>query len=216
MELLLALTLCQDGAAILGKIQETIESAKTVQVAFSGEAVTRKGGRAQVYSGALLIKEGNILSLSLKSPDGGKETAVFSDGTRMRSRSSVGLTPERPADKSLEGRYRSGLVQVGVFASNPLLMLAQAAPGAKVFEILEVVPGRDGEGTFITYKFKVAGWEDAGTIKAWYDARTWKLLKRTGNISIAAAGIDISFTEIYDSCSLNADIPDARFTLPQS
>lgn len=214
MEVLLAsFLMCQDPSAAFKKIQEAVESAASVHVSFSGEATTRKGGRTQAYAGILLLKEGNKVHLSVKSPDGTKETAVFSDGTRMRMRSSAGLSPERPAESGLAARHRAGLAYVGVFAANPLLLLAQGA-GGKPFEAMDFQGGKDGDGDFIAYKFKVAGRDEVGTAKTWYDAKSFRLLKRTGTISIDDAGIAITFSETYRDFSL-AEIPDDKFALPR-
>ena len=215
MYVLLCVVLCQDAAATLQTLQKGFNTASSVRLTVEGQAATRAGGRLNAYSGIFMAQEGNKVHLSVKAPDGSKETTIISDGTRMGQRSAAGLSPQRPAEKGLSERYRSAVFLVGGFAAQPVLTIAASGGAGSALEAGEIQGGRDAEGDFLSYAVKIGDAKEQAKFKLWYEPGSGKLKKRTGTVSIEAIDLSISFTETYGEYALNEAIAESNFTLPK-
>jgi outer membrane lipoprotein-sorting protein len=216
------------------KLEETLINAKTLRVRF------RSGGKgptdADKYEafGTMLLKEGNkaFIEATTIANQEKSEVLFVSTGSAVSSETTRWKTnvPDHPGvrDESagpmtsgtLKTELSAGLARIGQSMSVIQIMVRTNARGN--FSMRESnrpsefqVGDNDGPYKTLTYKFKP---EDAQCsvreTKLWYDPLSYKLIKRR-QIWKGEKGIEGVLDETYEEFTLNADIPDEKFKLPE-
>lgn len=226
MDLLIAIGLVlQDKAAeeTFHTIEERVGKAKTVEVAFKGEARGSRGGNEEKmdFSGALFCAAGNKVHFTLKISRNGNEheTTIVSDGTRMKIQDGS-RTQEKDAPKNLRGDLGTMVCRVGLFAST-MFEASLRRPGEKeenrdskgTLKVSDLkTAGDDKTAKTLSHKIRIGELEELLDGRIWYDAMTHKLVKRT--LSGTIEKDKLSITEVYESFILDGEIPEAKFKLP--
>ncbi|MBI3854164.1 MAG: hypothetical protein HY293_00575 [Planctomycetes bacterium] len=232
--LLAAVLLLQDKTAeeAFQKIGETIEKAKTLSVRIKVELTASVGGQPAKAesSGTLLLKDPNKANLHLtgKFSAAGQEremvTRFVTDGQKIEAEN---LGEKTSPAKNIKGGFKPLLSRSGVaFGISPVLSqsygpdrkpIASDLDLLKAFELSDFKKGSDDAGTkTLAYVLKMRVFEDEQrhcNVKLWYDPKTWKILKRTFDVTL---GPDkgTHLTETYEEMALEVDIPDEKFRLP--
>ena len=221
MHLLAALALfLQDKTAeeSFKKIEETIDKAKTVSVKFKVDGHYKQGERETKVqmSGTIALKEGNKAHIAYKRRIGEQETDAdfVSDGKKSKTKG--GGTEDAPGN--ITSNFKVAVSQIGVFFSSRAASVEEHNGVRKEvmwkerFLVSEIKVGPDDkDAKTLTYKLKVGSGE-ALDVQIWYEPRTWRILKRT--LSGNSGGKEVAFTEVYEECLLEVDIPDEKFKLP--
>ena len=201
------------------KIEDSILEAKTISVTIRrgdtdafGEEVT-----------TLLLKKGNKFRLETKRSVKGKlcETVVISDGRRAYTQGK----PELDAAPQEDNRHQVSLSRLGYTPmtlwsysrSQGCVVMREPTDWRQELDLSNVrLGGTDIRGMTLLYNVRarrgpkgepLADYE----ITTWYDPATFRPLRRK------VEGIDkrFSLTEVYENLTLNADIPDEKFKLPE-
>jgi outer membrane lipoprotein-sorting protein len=235
--LLAAALLLQDKTAgeTFKKIEETITSARTVSVHFTFQDPVRqlKG------SGTYLLKEHKKMNLTYKYQALvgvqllGGVTTVLSDGQRTLKTEASGAQQifgavqdtQVPITRTGFPRLMAAFYAVDVDEEQPLIKpLHPPSPDqkplnfAKMAELKGFIGGADdNDEKTLTYFLKEKGHSEPLTIRLWYDPKSLAIRKRTVTGKLGSAGNlpETTLTEIYDDFTLNADIPDEKFKLPE-
>jgi outer membrane lipoprotein-sorting protein len=214
------------------KIEETVTKAKTIRIQFKSIASGTEGAPAGEMSGTILLKEGNKALESYVWSAGGEQRNIFyaSDGTHATFGSDLGRGGETyqadtfSASEGLSSRLGVALVR---FGQDPLALLTcktlftcpagyPCDPKAQ-FRLSDFNAGPDYEGLkTMTYKLMVPETTGFHLTKIWYEPLSYKVVKRTLTQDIGRGpGKERNMTETYKEWTLNADIPDEKFKLPE-
>ena len=219
------------------KIEEAIEHANTISVRMiyqRGDSVLGKVDEEeqnQKIGCTMLLKEGNKINISAQRSwifTGPTDLSVISDGTRMHVTDALGITKSGESPKGLTAGFRTILSRVGYFGSQHHIprgptLAKDAEPDLKKFleEDLKQVfmassfkAGGEKNQPWIKYVLRVRD-EDAAQVTLWYDPKIFKPLKRHVSFSEPDLNFTITHTETYEEFTLNADIPDEKFKLPE-
>ncbi len=242
--LLAAVLLMQDKAAeeTFKKIEEQIQKAKTVSIKYKEEAFNKWGEKEQILyrSGTILLGESD--KVSIRTSVLGKrwedtsegEHALVSDGkllsacSEFRVKSSNTLLrntifPSQPCRSTFRGDLATTLARAGTAHCSSIAFGLPTIGGTKVQQEESVIPkaivcsdmkfdGEEGDAKILAYTLQVFSFTQGvfvEKVRLWFDPKTYKLLKR---------GIvqgEHSRTETYEEFTLNADIPDEKFKLPE-
>jgi outer membrane lipoprotein-sorting protein len=240
MSLFLAAVLFLQGKTpeeVLKKLEETVDQASTVRLKFKVEGSCVQAGKADTtwtYAGTLSFKGDNrVNALSThKQVTGDKkqetDSRLICDGTRLLH----DFPPGRKRLMDLEffsiPQMRGSLVRAGVVDTlfvagtfGDLLSVGGGGPKPRdFFEVsdLKTVPANEHKGS-LTYslKFENERFPSHPTnvlkVTLEYDPETWRLRSRT--VTLPFEGGETRIRETYEDFSLNADIPDETFTLPE-
>lgn len=233
MEVLLAaLLLAQDRTPedTFKKIEETLEKAKTIQVGFSCSFTPSKEGNTvkASASGTLLLKEGNKVKLESHLLWNGvvQDLTLVSDGTRRQIERKQGDQVTRPraspTPTSMGLHYVRTLARVGMTPSQVLqyIFFADAArsKGAlpeSTFTASEFKAGGEGaDKDAIMFNVQRDGADQTAKVVLRYDPKTFALR----NLVVTFKGAeDMTWvvTETYSEFTINAEIPDEKFKLPE-
>lgn len=222
--LLAAVLLLQDKTAeeTFKKIETQIETAKTVSLKFKIEV---SGKPEHDGTGTILFKGGNKSFIEIKG--GGWDLTGISDGVKTYS-CWGGFTPTvTEANKNQKRNISITFARLGIIQSMTLefflgVRITMGDQGKKpveddfrkLFEVFDIKAGEDDkESKTLTYKVKVPDDRVSADAKVWYDPKTFMLSKLTASVNISKS-ISV-VTETYEEFTLNADIPDERFKLPE-
>jgi outer membrane lipoprotein-sorting protein len=233
MDVLLAvLLLLQEKTAedSFNKIEETLANAKSIQVKFSCSFAPSKEGNAvkASASGTLLLKEGNKVKLESHLLWNGavQDLTLVSDGIRRHIERKQGdqviRPPASPTPASMGLHYVRTLTRVGLTPAQVLQYIffadaarSKGAPLASTFTASEFTPGGDGiDKDAIKFNVQRDGADQTGNVVVRFDPKTFALR----NLVVTFKGAeDITWvlTETYSEFTLNADIPDEKFKLPE-
>jgi outer membrane lipoprotein-sorting protein len=206
-------------AILLRKIEQSIDRANTVQLKFSGEVILKwEGGeRKGRVTGELLLKGASKLRMiaEVDAAGQGKETTTeVCDGVRCFG---SGLSSSRAKEpgKVIGNYLRGALARTGILAGGFLAgegMNREDFDMKETFSVYNVQEGAtEKESKSLTYTLSHSG--DNAEVQLWYDPKDLRLLKRV--LKVKAGGPGSTFTETYDSFTLNSDIPDEKFKLPE-
>jgi outer membrane lipoprotein-sorting protein len=225
--LLAAVLLVQDKSAeaTLAKIEESFEKAQTVSIKFKWEPVMTKGplaGKENMTTGTLTLKDGNrmLLQANMRLGENTNKAVIISDGTTLYRNLKGTETKRESTPPSLKrgvilSSFRAGIMQTVFFTRLSNLKVDPEeleSALAHPVETCDVNGGEDdGEAKTLTYKIRVRP-EHTAAIKLWYDPKRLLPLKRTIRDDNRDSG---SVTETFEEVSLNADIPNEKFKLPE-
>jgi len=232
--LLAAVLLLQDKTAeeAFKKIEETILQAKSITLSYkiSGTSLDQQHTeRKSEASGTLLLKAPNQAYLQESSiVSGGRRTSrlIVSDGSSMVIKRDPPWDQERPrkaaAPHMLNERLKAALLWLG--ASSPFDIGSGMIEGraekedfdpVKEFRLESFQTGPH-DGNAQTLAFRAVSIKYPTVVSRFtlgYDLKSFRLLKRSQ--AMKWEQIEISSTEAYDEFTLNADIPDEKFKLPE-
>jgi outer membrane lipoprotein-sorting protein len=205
-------------------IEETIHKAKTVSITFRAEAVLKKRGIeiTRVMEGTVHFKEGNKANIFAVTKVQGREEdySSISDGKRVRRRAGNegAETMETPSD--FVERFETAFSHAGIYYGFLLTQRPSATEAKKAqdvkkfFDISDFKHGEDGGSLSYTLRFPES---DPGLVASCvlrYDPKTLKLLGR--KLTLKRRDVDEGvITDTYSDFTLNADIPDEKFKLPE-
>ena len=230
MNLIVGLALLlQDAAAVEAyrKIEESLRKAKSVTLTWTWE-VRPWASKAWEGSGTLLLKSGDKANLSLKfeNPGGEHRLRLVSDGSFLKytfeppDRDHLKIvheaTPRNIMDDlgivrfgPFEGTQYAGVMDIYLRGGD----LDRSVRGSLKLTAFKL--GEDDKGAKrLTYS--IMRWkEDQSEVKLWYDALSHKPLKRQIRHEFWPVGDNgKTHTESIEQFTLDAGIPDEKFTLP--
>jgi outer membrane lipoprotein-sorting protein len=168
---------------------------------------------------SLLLKDDNKVRVELTMRMGGRERRgnIISDGSKLRIRFDSGDTQETPAaTRVLWNRMlvRTGLM-VGTFLFQDSVGNGKTVDPKDFLPVSDVKKG-DDDGTAKTLTFTVTlGGNDTAEVRLWYDPITFRIQKRTVLAKSKGKPDQGSISETYEDFTLNAEIPDEKFKLPE-
>lgn len=201
----------------LERIEAIYLTARTLRIQF---AIESTGASA---SGLILLKDENKAHVKMSAVLKGKaaDLRLVSDGLKTQMKGlNAGDLKKAPHEvdtrRFLKRDLTRYLVLLGALPSTtletntPVSALEQAS--GTPFGDLKISDFRfeaSGDGMkSIAYTLDLGG---SLEIRLWYEPKTYKLLKRTTTAK-ARSGQAVS-TEVYEECTLNGEIEDARFRL---
>jgi outer membrane lipoprotein-sorting protein len=207
------------------KIEEMILNARAVSVRFKCDLVTstRSGKEESKFSGTLFLKNGDKLNLTVNTLTLGKEEtrSIVSDGDVRRfikgptggpflTRGHGGVV------KGITKSHATDLARIGVFRMLDLKDYRLASePEDPQFRAFDFGWGEEDKATkSIKHKVKFPGMDQTAEVELCYDPKTYNLIKRIISFETAPLGTSTVATETYQEFTLNADIPNEKFTLP--
>ncbi len=222
--LLAAALLMQDKTAeeALKSIEDAFGRAKTLSVRYVRREPQADGGEAEAR-GTILLKEGNRLRWEYSSLRKGVkgDLVVVSDGARVVTVINGKRDVDRKTFKGLNETFAVLLARAGsvpilsgfrALLDNPKIdriMAQQATPitGANLGE------DEDGKKTlnYITVFNPFRSDSRTAEIRLWYEPSSYRIFKR----SLTNKGMNGTIDENYSEFSINADIPDEKFKLPE-
>jgi outer membrane lipoprotein-sorting protein len=233
MNLLLAVALLlQDKTAeeTFKKLEETIEKAKTVTIKFKWERKpTKKQPTPSAASGSIFWKEGNKASVSVKFYEGQdpqlrQEWSLVSDGTQMKASGVLEMAAKSATPKDLVSGLAKILVRGGIYHFDSIMLLACSGNKGKeklsmedcvgAVQVMRLKAGEDDKAAK-TLGYSLVSIDPDHEIRLWYDPASYRLLRRTYATNPFALDPEFRLTETYEEFSLNADIPDEKFKLPE-
>jgi len=221
MTLLLAFALVvQDSAPeeALKKIEAAIQSARTAKMAFTCDGEMKFGARSTRFkaSGTLLLKQENKINFAMRLVRGGQEfeISLISDGGKLWQK--IGPAPpiQGEAPKSLKSSLAAAIVRVGIETA----VMSSIEGGPEIldaFKVSEVAAGPD-EKDARSLKFKVTMPNVPNKIDCvvTYDPNSFKILKRS--LVLKSETVENTVSEVYGDISVNGEIADGAFTLPEA
>jgi outer membrane lipoprotein-sorting protein len=225
MTLLLAAALfTQDKTAeeTFKKIEEQIQTAKTLSIKFKVDAKEKQKG--MTLTGTAFIRDGNKFSISARMKDQGREEefSVISDGKQLQRKASTAEPETRDTPKDFVPRFETSFIRTGIILAVMSTLRPSTVEGKegqdlkKLFSVTDFKNGDDVEGAktlSYTLRFPETKPDLSGSCILRYDPVTLKVLGRT--LTMTGRGADATvFTETYEDFALNADIPDEKFKLP--
>jgi|SRR5579862_536817 len=224
--LLAALLLMQDKTAeeTFKKLTEILEKANSITVRRSTKGDSVAPNSKPNSEILLLLKEGNKVRFEARFPNMPKEEAgetvmwLVSDGKRMMYR--FGPT-DSPQVKDTPPNLRAKLIEVLTYTDLSIgsyftfLQATTRSVNPEPSDIVEVTKlahgAEDGTVRTLTCRMIVAK-KDFADIRLWYDPKTWKPIKRTTTLLPPGHS---TLIETYDEFTIDADIPDEKFKLPE-
>lgn len=203
------------GQAVLNKLEETVLKAKTVKVRFKYEGRGPKGGVGpETGSGTLLLKEGGRVrfEIAFSSLEEKHRVTIVSDGTQLAASIDFAKPITKEAPKELHSLFSKGLVRGG------LVLMGNRQSTSDPNEFIKTQAARSGdggdEGKTLIYSALLPQTGETADIKLWYNPKSFEARDR--KIVLRKDGqITASLTETYEEFTLNADIPDEKFKLPE-
>ena len=212
--------------AAFDKIEEVIRDAKTLRIRLKSEVSNRASNMSEpettaLSTGMLLLKTGNRLAQEVQIVRGGNTLgfSVISDGMHVvfsRGNASY-ATAEAPKD--LNKRASSVIPIIGAEApwhiEGGKVLLPDLEKECKFTDFKE----EPFEGETKALSFKVVqqkgGSNDEVKVTLWYESDSYTLLRKTVDIKFKGTSKSSSATTTYIEFTLNADIPDEKFKLPE-
>ncbi len=222
--LLAAALLMQDKTAeeTFKKIEESILKAKTLTVKY--RMLYKNAGDT---AGFLILAQGN----KVFSRDAWFETnghvmvsGCSCDGKQIAARNNAYSEWEtHQTAPDLGEEVRIELARDGIWGAvtHPLFIVRNGfgAEDGKVKKSLVTSDFRsepgEGKDASLSYSIAETHLNHSGRIRLWYDPRTLALIKRELRMRFGGSDHDDLFAEIYDEFTLNANIPDEKFKLPE-
>lgn len=168
------------------------------------------------------MKQGNLLSLQadMKTEERTLAMEVLSDGSSLYRKLDVLGARRDSVPPSLGRGFLVSSIRASIMMSVGWSQLGRPkvstedcekylANPVAVSDVQEAPD--DNKVKTLTYKIKVRPGHTA-SIKVWYDPKTFVLQKRTIRDEDRDSG---TVTETFDEFTLNADIPDEKFKLPE-
>jgi predicted esterase len=221
MNLLLAFALAvQDTGPedALKKIENALQSAKTARVAFTCEGEMKLGAQSTTFkaTGTLLLKKDNKVNFAMKLVRGGQdfELGLISDGQRVWQRIGAAPPMQGEAPKTLKSSLVAAMVRIGI--ETAVMSSIDGGPEMlDAFKVSDLSAGPE-EKNAKSLKFKVTMPNVVGKIDCvlTYDPKTFKILKR--DLVLKTQAVENTVTEAYAEYSLNGDIADDTFTVPEA
>lgn len=233
--LLAAVLLMQDKTAeeTFRKIEETIEQATSlkVRITYTMELPTKfPGSPAQQMStkAEILIADRNrvrvVVDPNPMFKGGRTDLSVRSDGKLLRVVDPGEDASEGKAPQTTTSGFKTLLGRAGYFGSQDLVPKGLMAAGEdpdlarflrkdlkKELALSGLEAARDTDGDFL--KYTVHG---QIPMRLWYTPKTHLPARRIWELPFPVPGnLVIRCTEVYDEFTLNADIPDEKFKLPE-
>lgn len=196
------------------KIEDGILKAKTLSIKYSWERF-RNGTRLESLRASLLLKEGNKGRIESKTQE--SVTTVTSDGKNLRVVTDGKVTVERATPEAFREDLCLGLSRAGATTFHMLVGIkgAEKASPFRAYCTVDTFKfGSPGEETgTLTYQVHVAGDTDVYEGEITYNAKDLRLVKR--QLKLSSKGTVTLWSEKYDEFTLNGDIPDDTFKLPE-
>ena len=229
--LMVTALLLQDksGEDTFQKMEEMFGGAKSLIIKFRAEVddAEETPKSAIRVEGTLMMKEGNKVRLSMKVRRGNEEVeqSLISNGTRMRI-----VTPsaseEKETPKNLRTFFNEAMSRYGIsraFSEMQSLGAKQQDPKSaeRPSKLRGKFVGRDGREDCLgmlgyTIELSQSAKATSARVLTYYVRDSLRLVLRRLSLmdsqSLAAQG---QIEEIYDEFTLNAEIPDEKFKLPE-
>jgi outer membrane lipoprotein-sorting protein len=214
----------KDAEEALKKIEEQILRSKTVRMEFS--LSTGADDKKNIGSGSLLIKEGNKVRFEMETGEGEQKTVLKggSNGTLWWGVwGPLGRSDEVVPTLSLAFRMafaRVSVTMAGSFCIEcPIRKDVTTLDISTMLAISDLKAG-DVDGTMKTLSYQVQvndafleGARDPVRVKAWYDPKTFKPVKR--QVTRKRADKEVVVLETYTGLAFDEEIPDGKFALPK-
>jgi outer membrane lipoprotein-sorting protein len=201
------------------KIEEAIETAKTISVRFKCDISKKrpKMNEQESYSGVCLFKKENKFKVtaSLLGSNINEEKVIVCDGSSLKEpgRYGVSLSPE-----ILTAILKVSMARVGILAGTWLSWKVlcegnEQPPFKKGCQVSDIKAGEDDKDEkTLMYILKVGKEVPIlCEVKIWYNAKTYKLLKRSLKQKDDAG--EFTYTEVYENFIFDGDIPDEMFKI---
>jgi outer membrane lipoprotein-sorting protein len=229
MDLLVAtVILCQDKTAedTFRKIEETIQKAKTLSIKFHFKAAKLTSDEELELDGTFLSKDGNRIRLECSTLRGELKRElpiIVSDGSRVASFADGKIRQEKEASHNFNATLavlttRGGVVSLMAGIQSLLVGEKKDTPNAgEAMSITEIEMGED-DGAMKTLNYKTViklppSRTASVEVRLWYEPESLKLVKRT--MSHKGKSGSGTITETYNEFTINADIPDEKFKVPE-
>jgi len=207
----------------LVRLEEAIAKASSLQIAFRSTMELRidEGDPAKFRGSGRVWLKGKKIRADVQCGLGRMEKKVDlrSIGEDLRIKGDEGDWEVRPFPTKGEEHFALALTRIG-----PLLLLAwgegkfeDAHSIGSVSECRRLPADEIGERLAYTVEAERVN-DKPFEVVLWYDPKTLSLRKRTWKTKLSAPNIAscvVSATEIYDEFTVNADIPDEKFKLPE-
>jgi hypothetical protein len=242
--LLAAVLLVQDKSAeeIFKSIEETVQKAKTIRVkcrTVSEANIPGYGREPATTTGELFLRDGNRAAYYGETAEVGgiRQSFLRSDGTRMLGWEGKKLQEVTPTNitvevpKTLKSEMTSLLIRYSTGASGEIILgrvlpwrSKGRGPDADEEEAREFTPSgfehAQGDGKTQSLTYKLTGMVKAHPhqfrdvkVQMWYDPAKLVPVRRIIACEFTEGG-NCTNTETYEEFTLNADIPDEKFKLP--
>jgi outer membrane lipoprotein-sorting protein len=222
--LLAALLLMQDKTAeeTFKKIEETVVAAKTLTSTFDVKLVKETGGEESVFKGTVLFKSGNRMRCDAAMFRGGsqKQMMFVSDGSKVGALLDGRNSQPKETSKDFNAALTLLFTRAGVFhfiGGITPLFFGDGLNLEKAPSVAEFKTGED-DGNMKTLHYKtiitpLVAPPATLDVRLWYEPKSLRIVKRT--VSYRSETVSRLFNEIYEEFTLNADIPDEKFKLPE-
>jgi outer membrane lipoprotein-sorting protein len=213
--MLAAAILLQDKVAedTFNKIQESILSAKSISTKYTYERF-KDGVRAESLRGSLLLKEGNKGKLAYLVQ--GKPTSMTSDGNSLNVVVDGKTTVNGPTYPAYHEDLSLAVARIGISAFYTLTgrIKGKATP-LKDFCTVDnfKLDPKEGEIRTLTYQLHLKDLSEIYEVELFYRAKDFQLTKRA--IRTSLNGGKFLFEEKYEDFTLNKDISDDTFKVPE-
>jgi outer membrane lipoprotein-sorting protein len=208
-------------------IEEAISKARSVRVVFEGEThrLDKDTGEdfKTTFAGEVFLKKGNRAYYSMKRVAEFKhdpaECILISDGSQVHG--GGGVLPSRvETPEDLQSSLSIAVARTGPCASSEVVwdilgFNIRHENTGKMSETLQLSAfsplADDGESKVLGYTLASTKYGTTGKVQLWYDPKTYRLIKR----KLTNSGRNTTITETFKEFTLNADIPDEKFKLPE-
>jgi hypothetical protein len=209
-----------------GKIEEVIRSSKTVRIRFKSEISNRgpnipESQKSVIATGTLLLKAENRLVQEVQIVSGGDTSrfSAISDGTHVVSWRDDASRATAEAPKDLNTCASSVIAIMGAEVpwqiEDGKVDLLNLVKECKITDFRE----EPFEGATKALSFKVLEKKESAIVElkvtVWYESDSYRLIRRTMDVKFKETSFESSATVTYTDFTLNADIPDEKFKLPE-
>jgi outer membrane lipoprotein-sorting protein len=222
--LLAAVLLLQDKSAeeTFKKIEETVAAAKTLSLKFDVKLVKAVGVEESVLKGTILLKKGDRMSLDSAMIKGGdqREMMFVSDGSQISARADGRIRGTKETPKDFNAHLTTLLTRAGAIhfiGGVTPVFFGDGLNLEKAPSVTEIRTGED-DGTLKTLTYKtvvtpLVAPPATVDVRLWYEPKSLRLVRRT--LSYKSETVSRIFNETYEEFTLDADIPDEKFKLPE-
>lgn len=189
------------------KIEKALSSAKTARIkARTTTTFHSRPGYSQIWESEVLLKAGGHVFLSTRdigSPE--NSHLIIANPTKLKMRLGTGETAVLEGRPELTYFVPENIVQRGLPCGN-----GKRARALGMFR----QGGDEGGAKTLEYQLQDIGpmrqWASY-EVKLWYEANSYRLLKRITKSTLPA----FTQTEVYTEYILGEDIPDWKFSFPR-
>lgn len=201
------------------RIEKALDETKSLKVKFTLELIEKRSDQEKhiAASGELSTKGTNKVFLLIRVPALPRETRFINDGTRMGTwRDGEKLGAAQPSSPDSSGRLTTGLLRAGIASADRILeRQAKETDLKKVLVLSDFKTGPDeGEAKTLSFRCTPAGSREVQDVTLRYDPKTYRLLGRKG-VAHRPDGGSTTAVEKYEEFTLDADVPEDTFKLPE-